>query len=149
MVTYEYPDFPGSFQEFMQSVEREILWIALQAARLNHTEAARQLGLTFRAFRYKAESLGIKPDTGSGIKAARGRKPLGPHWPKLRMDALRMYGNRCQCCGSGPEQGAVIHVDHVKPRHLYPHLEFRLDNLQVLCSACHESKGAISETDWR
>ncbi len=132
----------------MESLERELMLRTLEEAKHNWTDVARRLSLTFRACRYRAESLVINGKTGAGRKVP-GRRPLGPHWPKLRMDALRMYGNKCQCCGAGPKDGAVLHVDHIKARHLFPALEFNLDNLQVLCSTCHNSKGIADLTDWR
>lgn len=148
MVT-SFEEFNGTLAQYIATVEREVLWHTVVKTQFNYSAAARALGLTYRAMRYKTESLGIKTWTGAGNppRAVSRSRALGPHWPKLRMDALRQYGNRCQCCGAGPEQ-SVLHVDHVKPRHLYPHLEFDLDNLQVLCAPCHQSKGN-NETDWR
>jgi 5-methylcytosine-specific restriction endonuclease McrA len=42
-----------------------------------------------------------------------------------------------------------MHVDHIKPRSRFPHLELSLDNLQVLCAACNVGKGNRDEIDWR
>jgi 5-methylcytosine-specific restriction endonuclease McrA len=70
-------------------------------------------------------------------------------WRKTRMVALKKYGARCQCCGSTPATGAVIHVDHIKPRKLFPHLALDVDNLQVLCHECNHGKGNWDQTDWR
>ena len=70
-------------------------------------------------------------------------------WRKLRMEALKKYGGRCQCCGASPATGAVLNVDHIKPRRIYPHLALELDNLQVLCGECNHGKGNWDETDWR
>jgi len=33
------------------------------------------------------------------------------------------------------------HVDHVRPRCLFPQLELQFQNLQVLCKSCNEDKG--------
>ena len=41
-------------------------------------------------------------------------------WRKLRMEALKLYGPRCMCCGATSQDGAQIHVDHIKPRRKYP-----------------------------
>ncbi len=139
---------PCTLDQYLQSVEREILYLEAERSHYNFTECARNLGLTFRQMRYNAEKLGIKAATEKPRPKGSERR-LGPYWPKLRMDALRMYGNRCQCCGASPQDGVTIHVDHIKPRHTYPHLAFDLDNLQVLCASCHQSKGATDETDWR
>ena len=70
-------------------------------------------------------------------------------WRRLRMEALKMHGARCQCCGASPSTGAVLNVDHIKPRRKYPHLALDIDNLQVLCGACNHGKGNWDETDWR
>lgn len=70
-------------------------------------------------------------------------------WRKLRMEAIVKYGNACQCCGNSPKNGAVINVDHVKPRKKYPELALDITNLQVLCSECNHGKGNWNMTDWR
>lgn len=70
-------------------------------------------------------------------------------WKKVRMEVLIRDGRRCACCGASPETGAVINVDHIKPRRKYPHLALSINNLQVLCSDCNHGKGNWDETDWR
>lgn len=70
-------------------------------------------------------------------------------WKRLRLQALHLHGRRCQCCGASPATGAVLNVDHVLPRRLFPDLALRLDNLQVLCGDCNEGKGNWDMTDAR
>lgn len=70
-------------------------------------------------------------------------------WRQLRMVAIKMHGAKCQCCGASAATGAVINVDHIKPRRKFPELALVLDNLQVLCDACNHGKGNWDETDWR
>lgn len=70
-------------------------------------------------------------------------------WRRVRMQAIKKYGNRCQCCGASPATGAVINVDHIKPRKLFPDLALSLENLQVLCCECNHGKGNWDMTDWR
>lgn len=70
-------------------------------------------------------------------------------WRRARMKALKRYGARCQCCGASPMTGAVMNVDHIKPRKLFPHLALSPDNLQVLCHECNHGKGNWDMTDWR
>jgi len=70
-------------------------------------------------------------------------------WRRVRMEALKKYGARCQCCGASPATGAVMNVDHIKPRRIFPQLALSLDNLQVLCNACNHGKGNWDMTDWR
>ena len=70
-------------------------------------------------------------------------------WRRVRMEAIKKHGARCQCCGATPATGAVINVDHIKPRKLFPQLALSVDNLQVLCHECNHGKGNWDMTDWR
>lgn len=72
-----------------------------------------------------------------------------PEWRKVRYQALVRSDGRCQCCGASSRDGVVLHVDHIKPRSKYRHLELCLSNLQVLCADCNLGKSNIDETDWR
>lgn len=69
-------------------------------------------------------------------------------WQSIRYRALKEMGNICMLCGASPRTGAVIHVDHIKPRSLYPELAFSLSNLQILCSNCNLGKSNKDTTDW-
>jgi 5-methylcytosine-specific restriction endonuclease McrA len=70
-------------------------------------------------------------------------------WRRVRMIALKKYGPRCQCCGATPADGAVMNVDHIKPRKLFPDLALDINNLQILCHDCNHGKGNWDKTDWR
>ncbi|CBG87157.1 HNH endonuclease [Citrobacter rodentium] len=70
-------------------------------------------------------------------------------WRRLRYQAFREYGNTCSVCGRGPGDGMVMHVDHIKPRSLYPHLALDLSNLQIMCNECNVSKSNKDEIKWR
>ncbi len=70
-------------------------------------------------------------------------------WRKLRMQALKKHGAKCQCCGASPATGAVMNVDHIKPRKTHPELALDINNLQVLCHECNHGKGNWDMTDWR
>lgn len=70
-------------------------------------------------------------------------------WRRLRMEAIKKHGARCQCCGASPADGAVLNVDHIKPRKFFPELALTLSNLQVLCHDCNHGKGNWDMTDWR
>jgi 5-methylcytosine-specific restriction endonuclease McrA len=70
-------------------------------------------------------------------------------WRRVRMQALKRYGPRCQCCGATPADGAVMNVDHIKPRRLFPALALDIENLQILCHECNHGKGNWDMTDWR
>ncbi len=71
-----------------------------------------------------------------------------PVWRKARYQALTVYGNRCQLCGAGPDSGP-LHVDHIKPRILYPASCLDIHNLQILCEDCHVAKGIEWVDDFR
>ena len=70
-------------------------------------------------------------------------------WKKARYVALKLHGPKCMCCGASRNDGAVLHVDHIKPRSKYPHLSLDINNLQILCATCNLGKGAWDETDFR
>lgn len=72
-----------------------------------------------------------------------------PEWSKIRYKTLSNRGNRCECCGRSPKNGVVIHVDHIKPRSIFPELALEEDNLQILCDQCNIAKSNSDETDWR
>lgn len=70
-------------------------------------------------------------------------------WRRLRMEVLIEQGRRCQCCGATPDNGVVMHVDHIRPRRLFPELALEKSNLQVLCEVCNHGKGNWDQTDWK
>lgn len=85
----------------------------------------------------------------SGVNVASDAFLLTFEWRKVRMMALKKYGPTCQCCGATPATGAVMNVDHIKPRKLFPQLALDVDNLQILCHECNHGKGNWDMTDWR
>jgi len=70
-------------------------------------------------------------------------------WRRARYQAIKIHGNRCQLCGAGPQDGITLHVDHIKPRSLFPELCLDFNNLQVLCEDCHIAKGIEHFDDCR
>jgi hypothetical protein len=74
---------------------------------------------------------------------------LSKAWLRLRLSVLKQYGNKCQSCGQGPDDGIKLNVDHIKPRRIFPELALDPTNLQVLCSQCNEGKGNWDMTDFR
>jgi 5-methylcytosine-specific restriction endonuclease McrA len=74
---------------------------------------------------------------------------LSRTWLELRYKALKLNDGKCCCCGRGRKQNVVLHVDHIKPRSLYPSLQLELNNLQVLCEECNVGKSNKDFTDWR
>lgn len=69
-------------------------------------------------------------------------------WRRLRIVVLKKYGARCGCCGATSKE-VRLHVDHIKPRRLFPALALVESNLQVLCEVCNHGKGNWDQTDWR
>jgi 5-methylcytosine-specific restriction endonuclease McrA len=67
-------------------------------------------------------------------------------WLELRYRVLRKHGRKCMLC---ERTDGEIHVDHIKPRSKYPHLQLAFDNLQVLCKDCNLGKSNKDETDFR
>lgn len=63
-----------------------------------------------------------------------------PEWLKTRYNILKIDGRRCRLCGT-KDQSKEYHVDHIKPRWLYPELAFNEKNLRVLCRDCNMAKG--------
>lgn len=72
-------------------------------------------------------------------------------WKAARYEALKMYGQRCQCCGWRPGDTArgYLTVDHIKPRSKHPELALSVENLQVLCNDCNMGKSNVWEDDFR
>jgi 5-methylcytosine-specific restriction endonuclease McrA len=79
------------------------------------------------ALRQKAESAQPKAKRGQSYDAYINSSL----WQRLRVEALRMAGNRCAKCGSG---GPGLHVHHLTYERF---TRERLSDLQVLCPTCH------------
>jgi two-component system response regulator PilR (NtrC family) len=63
------PDQP--LEDFLAEVERQAITQALEATRWNRTAAAKRLGISFRALRYRLEKLGL--DTGEEAGDGQGQ----------------------------------------------------------------------------
>ncbi len=71
---------------------------------------------------------------------------LDPIPDDLRYQVLRDSGGRCALCGATKDT-QPLDVDHIVPRSLGGKHE--LDNLQVLCTKCNQTKGNKDTTDFR
>lgn len=69
-------------------------------------------------------------------------------WRELRYKAFKLHGRSCLCCGASPPD-VVLHVDHIRPRSLYPELELDINNLQILCKDCNLGKSNKDSIDYR
>lgn len=69
-------------------------------------------------------------------------------WPQIRKEFVK--GKLCAICGAGVK----LEVHHIKPFHLFPHLELDQANLIVLCESskslnCHLAIGHLkSYKNW-
>ena len=138
--------FPITYDQFIASANRELIFEAVEQCNSNRTAAAELLGLSYRSFRYRAGIAGLGKLTNQRLGA---RSVFERVWPRLRMDAFKRYGSNCHCCGAGVNDGVRLDVDHIKPRNRFPGSELDIENLQILCRQCHASKGPHDETDWR
>lgn len=69
-------------------------------------------------------------------------------WKTLRYEVLLEQGAKCRCCGADKSTGAIMNVDHIKPRRTHPELALVKSNLQVLCGDCNMGKGSWDTTPW-
>lgn len=67
-------------------------------------------------------------------------------WQDLKRRIYRKYGKRCMRC---KYVGRELHIDHIKPKSLFPELTLVFDNLQVLCRWCNEEKSNLNCNDYR
>ncbi len=49
-----------SLEDFLEKIERKVITEALETTRWNKTAAAKNLGITFRALRYRLKKLGLE-----------------------------------------------------------------------------------------
>ena len=70
-------------------------------------------------------------------------------WKEVRYIALQQSGGKCCLCGAMARDGVQLHVDHIRPRSLFPEQAYRLSNLQVMCSDCNLGKSNYDDTDWK
>lgn len=72
-----------------------------------------------------------------------------PEWKYLRRCAFLIYGRECHCCYSEGSKQHPLHIDHIKPKSLFPQLCLDITNLQVLCEECNMLKSNIIFEDYR
>ena len=151
-----------SSTNFARKVRQQAKTARKKAERKARKVAARPLGLsgpcTVIRMDRRPSDLQTHPEGQRIAHAPRPPKPADVTgddflrtyaWRQLRMKVMMHHGAKCQCCGATPADGAVMNVDHIKPRKLFPRLALEFDNLQVLCGDCNAGKGNWSQTDWR
>jgi len=60
--------------------------------------------------------------------------------PTIRYKVMQRDGGRCRMCGHSADDGARLHVDHIKP--VSKGGKTVIENLQTLCDICNYGKGA-------
>lgn len=70
-------------------------------------------------------------------------------WRQLRYVFIKTKNRRCSCCGTTPDHGIRIVVDHIKPIRYFWHLRLEYKNLQLLCDECNMGKGSWDQTNWK
>lgn len=61
-------------------------------------------------------------------------------WKNFRFRCFKELERKCVICGSNEK----LHLDHIKPRSIYPELAFEKKNMQILCEQCNLGKGATT-----
>ena len=67
-------------------------------------------------------------------------------WRELRYKILRKYPRKCMLCNA---ENKELHVDHIKPKSIYPELALDATNLQILCKECNLGKSNLYIDDFR
>jgi len=55
----KYDPAMGSLEDYLEAIERKAITLALEENKWNKTAAAKQLGLSFRSFRYRLKKLDL------------------------------------------------------------------------------------------
>lgn len=131
--------------------------ISLAVKHLHETHKMQRIAVAEKNFDYLEKHKNVMREVVAVTKSKKPKKSklaktefLETYaWRKLRMQILVRYGSRCMCCGATPQTGAVMNVDHIKPRLTHPELALDSENLQILCGECNHGKGNWDTTDWR
>lgn len=105
---------------------------ASEATKALKSKIAQIKGTRERKEKQEADPFAYRSGMGSDFYQTR-------EWRELRWTVLRESKPECNLCGS---TNKPFHIDHIKPRSKFPHLELKRQNLQVLCADCNIGKGA-------
>ena len=83
-------------------------------------------------YRYDPEAVALRDD-------------LEDFSPELKKQILERDGYKCVICGAGINEGAELHVDHIKPKDLGG--KATLENGQTLCSRHNFLKKNLKQTE--
>jgi 5-methylcytosine-specific restriction endonuclease McrA len=116
-------------------------------ALMTEYQRLRDVEQQFIEFRKKTAKKNKYPDAPQYKKGMGSDFYSTKEWRSLRWSVISKSNGCCSVCGKNNKQhGVILHVDHIKPRSKYPHLELDKNNLQVLCEACNLGKGARAQT---
>lgn len=79
------------------------------------------------------------------IKTFLARLCTSLEWESLKQRMFKTYDNKCSVCNATED----LHIDHIKPKSIFPELSMKFDNLHILCNPCNMGKGTWDWTDWR
>ena len=78
----------------------------------------------------------IRPECPNPTALAKGN-----YKHPVNKDALRKStAGKCMYCESKIEHNSYAHVEHIKPKAIFPELEFVWDNLGYSCEVCNDNK---------
>lgn len=129
-------EYPESVKRKDYRYERSIekLWREVATYKVKEIEASKQ--------KYSRKRIDAKKVNSPAFYRSQA-------WRKVRYEVLRNSNGCCSLCGKSYfKHGVVLHVDHIKPRSLFPELSLDMDNLQVLCEECNLGKNNYDETSW-
>jgi predicted restriction endonuclease len=86
---------------------------------------------------------GELPEIKERSPSSEKRTSRNINW-RLRAMVLMKDGARCKLCGTTPQDGAKLHVDHIFPWANGGETTF--ENLQILCEKCNVGKSNIEIT---
>ncbi len=114
-------------------IDRKVRFAGLVAAKeqaAENQEMQDMFGPNPRSFRQHGKSASRITSFNSKPPKINGYSPELSAW---RLLVLHRDGNRCVFCSSTER----LEADHIKPRALYPDLQFDVDNGRTLCHSCH------------
>lgn len=91
-------------------------------------------------------------------KPSRKKDPFydSHQWKTLRYEILKESDGRCSLCGRSKNDvrddgitKVCLSIDHIISRSINKDLELDKNNLQILCTDCHEARKVNDRTDFR
>lgn len=122
--------------------ENKNTWVIDRAILINPKKLEKIISATIQSFEYYY-NVKLKTKTEISKEFYSSNK-----WRSLRYAKLEESKGKCVCCGRSAKDNIILHVDHIKPRSLFPELALDITNLQVLCDDCNIGKRNKYQTNW-